>query len=31
MQNMATNESDRAIVQGVIALAKTFNRKTVAE
>ncbi len=31
VQNMATNEGDRAIVQGVIALAKTFNRQTVAE
>ncbi|MDO8988680.1 MAG: PAS domain S-box protein [Sideroxyarcus sp.] len=31
VQNMATNEGDRAIVQGVIALAKTFNRTTVAE
>jgi diguanylate cyclase (GGDEF)-like protein/PAS domain S-box-containing protein len=31
VQNMANNEGDRAIVQGVIALAKTFNRKTVAE
>jgi EAL domain-containing protein (putative c-di-GMP-specific phosphodiesterase class I) len=28
---MATNEGDRAIVEGVIALAKTFNRHTVAE
>jgi EAL domain-containing protein (putative c-di-GMP-specific phosphodiesterase class I) len=31
VQNMATNEGDHAIVQGVIALAKTFNRQTVAE
>jgi diguanylate cyclase (GGDEF)-like protein/PAS domain S-box-containing protein len=31
VQNMASNEGDRAIVQGVIALAKTFNRQTVAE
>ncbi len=31
VQDMATNEGDRAIVQGVIALAKTFGRKTVAE
>jgi diguanylate cyclase (GGDEF)-like protein/PAS domain S-box-containing protein len=31
VQDMATNEADRAIVQGVIALAKTFGRKTVAE
>lgn len=31
VQNMASNESDRAIVEGVIALAKTFNRQTVAE
>ena len=31
VQNMATNEGDRAIVQGVIALAKAFNRQTVAE
>jgi len=31
VQNMANNEGDRAIVEGVIALAKTFNRKTVAE
>jgi EAL domain-containing protein (putative c-di-GMP-specific phosphodiesterase class I) len=28
---MASHEGDRAIVQGVIALAKTFNRQTVAE
>ncbi len=31
VQDMATNEGDRAIVQGVIALANTFGRKTVAE
>ena len=31
VQDMATNESDRAIVQGVIALAKAFKRQTVAE
>jgi diguanylate cyclase (GGDEF)-like protein/PAS domain S-box-containing protein len=31
VQNMATNEGDRAIVEGVIALAKTFKRETVAE
>jgi diguanylate cyclase (GGDEF)-like protein len=31
VQDMATNEGDRAIVEGVIALAKTFGRKTVAE
>ena len=31
VQHMATNEGDHAIVQGVIALAKTFNRQTVAE
>jgi diguanylate cyclase (GGDEF)-like protein len=31
VQNMANNEGDRAIVQGVIALARTFNRETVAE
>jgi diguanylate cyclase (GGDEF)-like protein/PAS domain S-box-containing protein len=31
VQNMANNEGDHAIVQGVIALAKTFNRATVAE
>jgi EAL domain-containing protein (putative c-di-GMP-specific phosphodiesterase class I) len=31
VQNMTSNEGDRAIVQGVIALAKTFNRHTVAE
>jgi EAL domain-containing protein (putative c-di-GMP-specific phosphodiesterase class I) len=31
VQNMANNEGDRAIVEGVIALAKTFKRETVAE
>jgi len=31
VQDMATNASDRAIVQGVIALAKAFGRQTVAE
>ncbi len=31
VQDMATNEGDRAIVQGVIALAKAFKRQTVAE
>ncbi len=31
VQNMASNEGDHAIVEGVIALARTFNRKTVAE
>lgn len=31
VQGMVSNEGDRAIVQGVIALAGTFGRKTVAE
>jgi diguanylate cyclase (GGDEF)-like protein/PAS domain S-box-containing protein len=31
VRGMLTNEGDRAIVQGIIALAKTFGRKTVAE
>ena len=31
VQGMALSEGDRAIVQGVIALARTFGRKTVAE
>jgi diguanylate cyclase (GGDEF)-like protein len=31
VQGMLTDEGDRAIVQGIIALAKTFGRKTVAE
>jgi diguanylate cyclase (GGDEF)-like protein/PAS domain S-box-containing protein len=31
VQNMASNAGDHAIVQGVIALAKTFDRETVAE
>ena len=31
VRGMLTDEGDRAIVQGIIALAKTFERKTVAE
>jgi EAL domain-containing protein (putative c-di-GMP-specific phosphodiesterase class I) len=31
VQDMATNDGDRAIVQGVIALATAFKRQTVAE
>jgi diguanylate cyclase (GGDEF)-like protein len=31
VRGMLTDEGDRAIVQGIIALAKTFGRKTVAE
>ncbi|MDP1538110.1 MAG: bifunctional diguanylate cyclase/phosphodiesterase, partial [Burkholderiales bacterium] len=31
VRGMLTDEGDRAIVQGVIALAKSFGRKTVAE
>jgi EAL domain-containing protein (putative c-di-GMP-specific phosphodiesterase class I) len=31
VRGMLTSEGDRAIVQGIIALAKTFGRKTVAE
>lgn len=31
VQGMLTDEGDLAIVQGIIALAKTFGRKTVAE
>ncbi len=31
VQGMLTNEGDRAIVQGIIALAKSFGRKTIAE
>jgi EAL domain-containing protein (putative c-di-GMP-specific phosphodiesterase class I) len=31
VHDMASNESDRAIVQSVIALARTFDRQTVAE
>ena len=31
VRGMLTNEGDRAIVQGIIALAKTFGCKTVAE
>jgi EAL domain-containing protein (putative c-di-GMP-specific phosphodiesterase class I) len=31
VKNMATSTGDRAIVQGVIALARTFGRQTVAE
>jgi diguanylate cyclase (GGDEF)-like protein/PAS domain S-box-containing protein len=31
VSGMLTDEGDRAIVEGIIALAKTFGRKTVAE
>jgi EAL domain-containing protein (putative c-di-GMP-specific phosphodiesterase class I) len=31
VRGMLANEGDRAIVQGIIALAKSFGRKTVAE
>lgn len=31
VQGMLSDEGDRAIVQGIIALAKTFGRKTIAE
>jgi diguanylate cyclase (GGDEF)-like protein len=31
VQGMLSNEGDRAIVQGIIALAKSFGRKTIAE
>lgn len=31
VRDMLTDEGDRAIVQGIIALAKTFKRETVAE